>query len=123
MLFRSGRPLRVVLDYELKKHLSRDLAMRGKSRPSDHDLDAIAEKLGLQVVQGKIPVPDVRIEYESRNGEPARVDLELATVHYRGQGLSEKVRAGFSIYAHEGDISKLRKILDQRELTAEILSL
>ena len=51
------------------------------------------------------------------------MDLELATSHYRGRHLAEKVRAGFSIYAHEEDASKLRRVLDQRELTAEILSL
>jgi hypothetical protein len=68
-------------------------------------------------------VPDVRIEYETRDGERAPVDLELATGHYRGRNLMEKVRAGFSLCAHPDDGSKLRRILDQRELTAEILSL
>ena len=51
------------------------------------------------------------------------MDLELATSHYRGRNLAEKVRAGFSIYARAEDASKLRRVLDQRELTAEILSL
>ena len=53
----------------------------------------------------------------------ARVDLELATEHYRGRNLAEKVHAGFSIYAHAQDAAGLRRVLDQRELTAEILSL
>jgi hypothetical protein len=35
-------------------------------------------------------VPDVRIEYETRDGERGRVDLELATGHYRGRNLTEK---------------------------------
>jgi len=119
----GGRHLRVVLDYELKKHLFRDLAKLGKDRNSADGKHAIAEKHGLQVVRGKIPVPDVRIEYETRDGERARVDLELATGHYRGRNLIEKVRAGFSLYARADDVSKLRRVLDQRELTAEILSL
>jgi hypothetical protein len=50
-------------------------------------------------------------------------DIELVTNHYRGRHLAEKVRAGFSIYAHASDVSNLRRVLDQRELTAEILSL
>jgi hypothetical protein len=119
----GGRNLRVVLDYELKKHLYRDLSKLAKDRDSADGKQAIAEKYGLEVVRGKIPVPDVRIEYETRDGELARVDLELATGHYRGRNLAEKVRAGFSLYAHADDVSKLRRILDQRELTAEILSL
>jgi hypothetical protein len=75
------------------------------------------------VVRGKIPVPDIRIEYEARDGERAHVDLELATSHYRGRNLAEKGRAGFFIYALAEDASKLRRVLDQQELTAEILSL
>jgi hypothetical protein len=106
-----------------KKRLFRDLAKRGPCRASSEQKRLVAERHGLQVVRGKIPVPDIRIEYEARDGERARVDLELATSHYRGRNLAEKVRAGFSIYAHGEDASKLRRMLDQRELTAEILSL
>lgn len=119
----GGRNPRVVLDYEFKKRLYRDLAKLGKDRNSAGGKHAVAERHGLQVVRGKIPIPDIRIEYETRDGERARVDLELATGHYRGRNLSEKVRAGFSLYARAEDASKLRRVLDQRELTAEILSL
>jgi hypothetical protein len=119
----GGRNLRVALDNELKKHLYRDLAKLGEDRNAPDGKLAVAERHGLHVVRGKIPVPDVRIEYETHDGERARVDLELATGHYRGQDLSEKVRAGFALYARADDVSKLRRILDQRKLTAEILSL
>ena len=107
----------------MKKRLYHDLAKLGPGKPSSEQKHLVAERHGLQVVRGKIPVPDMRIEYEAHDGERARVDLELATSHYRGRNLAEKVRAGFSIYAHAEDASKLRRILDQRELTAEILSL
>ena len=119
----GGRNLHVVLDYELKKRVYHDLAKLGPDRASAARKSDVAERHGLQVVRGKIPLPDVRIEYDSPDGERSRVDLELATGHYRGRTLAEKVRAGFSIYAHAGDVSNLRRVLDQRELTAEILSL
>jgi hypothetical protein len=119
----GGRNLRVILDYELKKRVYHDLAKLGSHRESTAKKKEIAERHGLQVVRGKIPLPDLRIEYETREGEMARVDLELATEHYRGRNLAEKVRAGFSIYAHAQDAAGLRRVLDQRELTAEILSL
>jgi hypothetical protein len=119
----GGRNLRVVLDYELKKGVYHDLAKLGPDRASAESKRNVAERHGLQVVRGKIPLPDVRIEYDIADGERARVDIELATTHYRGRTLAEKVRAGFSIYAHASDVSNLRRVLDQRELTAEILSL
>jgi hypothetical protein len=119
----GGRNLRVVLDYELKKRVYHELAKLGPDRASAGSKRTVAERHGLQVVRGKIPLPDVRIEYQTPDGERARVDLELATSHYRGRHLAEKVRAGFSIYAHASDVSNLRRVLDQRELTAEILSL
>jgi len=119
----GGRNLRVVLDYELKKRVFHDLAKLGPDRASAESKRTVAEQNGLQVVRGRIPLPDMRIEYDTPDGERARVDIELATSHYRGRHLAEKVRAGFSIYAHASDVSTLRRVLDQRELTAEILSL
>ena len=119
----GGRNLRVVLDYELKKRVYHDLAKLGRERASAESKRTVAERHELHVVRGKIPLPDVRIEYDTPDGARARVDIELATSHYRGRTLAEKVRAGFSIYARTNDVSNLRRILDQRELTAEILSL
>jgi hypothetical protein len=119
----GGRNFRVVLDCEMTKGLYRDLAKLGKDRYSVESKRVVADQHGLQVVRGKIPVPDVRIEYETCDGDRARVDIELATGHYSGRNLAEKVAAGFSIYARADDVSKLRRVLDERELTAEILSL
>jgi hypothetical protein len=119
----GGKNLRVVLDYEMKKRVYHDLAKLGEERNSSARKREVAQRHGLQVVRGKIPVPDIRIEYENRHGERARVDLELATGHYRGPSLAEKVMAGFAIYAHPQDALKLRKVLHEREFTAEILSL
>jgi hypothetical protein len=119
----GGKNLRVVLDYEMKKRVYHDLAKLEEERNSPARKREVAELHHLQIVRGKIPIPDVRIEYENRDGEKARIDLELATGHYRGRSLADKVCAGFAIYAFGDEASKLRKILDQRELTAEILSL
>ena len=118
----GGKNPRVVLDFELKKRVFHDLAKLGPEKHSAESKREIAEKHGLQLVRGKIPLPDLRVEYEDRDGNTARVDLELATEHYRGSNLTEKVRAGFSLYARAQDVSGLRRVLDQKELTAEILS-
>jgi hypothetical protein len=114
----GGKNFRIILDYELKRKVYRDLARMGK----DHRKE-IAEHHGLRVVRTKIPIPDMQIEYETRDGDIARVNLELVTEHYRGRSVAEKVRAGFSLYTPHGEADHLRRVLDQHELTAEILSL
>jgi hypothetical protein len=119
----GGRPVRVVLDYELKRNLNRDLALLG---PEKDDLDRksqVAEKHHLQVVNGKIPVPDLRIEYETPELELRHVNLELATRDYRPRAMAEKAAAGFSLYGRSEDASRLRRVLDEHEITAGILTL
>ena len=115
---RGGRNLRVILDYELKRRINREMARLGtEARPE------IAARHGLQMVGNKIPVLDLRIEYETRDGDTTRVNLELVTEHYRGRHLADKVHAGFSLYTPHGEADHLRRVLDQHELTADILSL
>jgi ribosomal protein S25 len=115
---KGGRNFRVILDYELKRKINREIARFGTAaRPE------IAARHGLQVVRNKIPVPDLRIEYETRGGDMARVNLELVTEHYRARHVADKVHAGCSLYTPHGEADHLRRVLDQHELTAEILSL
>jgi len=97
----GGRVKRVVLDFELKKKAYSPLARARAISLDEYNRKQrqIAEDHGLKVIDGKIRLPDLRIEYETANGEAARVDLELATEHYRGDHMSAKERAGFKIYA------------------------
>jgi len=119
----GGRPLRVILDYELKRDLNRDLEALGPEIDDPDIKQAVAEKHRLPVVNGKVQLPDLRIEYENAHGELDRVDAELATRHYRPQALAAKARVGFSLYSHPEDTSRLRRILNDQDLTAGILSL
>jgi hypothetical protein len=121
---RAGdRPVRVLLDYELKRNLNRDLALLGPEKDNPDRKNQIAEKHGLQLVNGKIPVPDLRVEYETPELELRHVDLELATRDYRPRAIAEKAAAGFSLYGRSEDASRLRRVLDEREITAGILTL
>jgi hypothetical protein len=115
---KGGRNLRVILDYELKRKINRDVTNLGAQAQAE-----IAALNGLRVVRNKIPLPDLTIEYEDCQGEMARVNLELVTEHYRPRQIAEKVRAGFSLYTPHGEADRLRRVLDQHELTADILSL
>ncbi|MGA7915558.1 MAG: hypothetical protein WCA00_10010 [Candidatus Acidiferrales bacterium] len=119
----GGRPVRVILDYEIKRNLNRDLALLGAEKDDLERKAEVAKKHGLQVVNGKIPVPDLRVEYEDAELVLQRVDLELATREYRPRSLAEKTKAGFAIYGRVEDAPRLRRILDERELTREIFTL
>jgi|HubBroStandDraft_4_1064222.scaffolds.fasta_scaffold135621_1 hypothetical protein len=119
----GGHATRVVLDYELKRNLNRDLAALDEEGRSAEALEQIAERHGLLVVGGKIPVPDLRIEYDTAEMERQHIDLELATRNYRPRALAGKARAGFALYARREDASRLRRVLDENEITARILSL
>lgn len=121
----GGSKLRVVLDFELKRGLYRDLAKLKDLPPEqqEEERERIAQNHGLTVVDGKIPLPDLRIEYETRDHQQARVDLELATQDYRERGLAEKSKAGFTIYAPGNEADRLRAAIRDPELTKEILTL
>jgi hypothetical protein len=119
----GGRPVRVLLDYELKRNLNHDLALLGPDKDNADRKREVAEKHHLHMVNGKIPVPDLRVEYETPELELRHVDLELATRDYRPRAMAEKASAGFSLYSRSEDASRLRRVLDEREITAGILTL
>ena len=118
----GGSVRRVILDYELKEQLYRDLN-RTSAPLSGADRNCVAVKHGLKVVQGSIPIPDLRIEFENDAKEIERIDLELATREYRSQGLAAKAQAGFRLYAQHQDMDRLRRVMDQQEITARIFAL
>lgn len=105
---RGGRPVRLVLDYELKRDINRARA-RTKNLPQSQQqerLRQIAEEQNLKVVNGKIPLPDLRIEYQDAGGELSHCDLEYVTEDYRAEAIAEKRAAGFQLY---GDDPRGRK--------------
>ncbi len=121
----GGKIRRVVLDYELKKKVFSPLA---KARQVSLDFyqqrqREVASENGLRVVDGKIRLPDLRIEYETRTGEIEKVDLELATGHYRGTQLAGKSRAGFKLFRIGPTHSRGTSVREECELTKGILSL
>jgi hypothetical protein len=119
----GGRSVRVILDYEIQRNLNRDLALLGTEKDNLDRKAEVAEKHGLEMVNGKIPIPDMRVEYENAELVLQRVDLELTTREYRPRSLTEKAKAGFAIYCRAEEASRLRRILDEHELTREIFTL
>src|SRR6266481_3347202 len=60
-------------------------------------------------------------EIESRGGKVLRVQLDYEMKKELYSRLSQKARAGFQIYARHGETDRLRRIRDDRELSAAIL--
>jgi hypothetical protein len=121
-----GKVLRVVLDYEMKHELySRHARASKESSRSPEDVqDEVARNYHLHVVDGKIPIPDLRIEYVNENdNEIQRRDLELATEHYHLRAFSEKARAGFQIYARPENAAHFRRVRDDHHLITTIFRL
>ena len=122
----GGKVLRVKLDYEMKHELySRHArALKESSRNAEEIQEEVARNYDLRVVDGKIPIPDLRIEYVNENdNEIQRRDLELATEHYHSRAFSEKARAGFQIYARHEDAAHFRRVRDDHHLITTIFRL
>ncbi len=119
----GGKVRRVVLDYDLKRELYRKLSQVDPNKKLAYERIRLASEFDLKVVSDKIPVPDLRIEYEDECRDIHRLDLEIATRDYRPQGLAEKAKAGFHLFARQQDHPKLRRVLDTQEITAEIFAL
>lgn len=121
---RGGKIKGVALDYELKKRI---YSLLSKEKPGTSEYkkrqEEIASEHGLKVIRGHIQLPDLRIEYQTRDGSVEHRDLELATTHYRGGSLSAKAEAGFAFYAASGDAGRLRAIFDDHDIMVEILNL
>ena len=119
----GGKVRRVVLDFELKRDLYQALSRMRPDKDPRYERIFIANQFDLKVVDDKIPIPDLRIEYEDDCRDVCRLDLEIATRDYRPQGLGEKAKAGFHMFARQQDHAKLRRVLDTQEISARIFAL
>lgn len=97
---------RVVLDYELKrdyqKWLHENDARRndydGHSDRDKEEIRAWAMEHDLPYFDEQVHFPDLRIEYEDRDGRRDHEDIEVLTVHYRGAHGASAARSGFTCY-------------------------
>ena len=94
---KGGRAVKVRLDFELKaivqreKQASKDLS---KAEQGDR-LQTLAKEHGLTISSTRIHVPDIQMEYETREHELERANLELVSENYRSEGIRKQGRIGF----------------------------
>src|SRR5882762_1699426 len=105
----GGKVRRVVLDYELKQELYRKLSRVDPNKELAYERIRVANEYDLKVVNDKIPVPDLRIEYEDECRELRRLDLEIASRKSLGAVIA---RGNFEVQASE--FSALVLVLDAK---------
>jgi uncharacterized protein YjbK len=118
----GGTPKRVVLDFELKKSINRQVSQIQNLSPAEYQRrrQEIADAHGLKLVEGKIQIPDLRLEYESRDQEQSKVDLECVTGHYKARQIAAKTAAGFKLYNQD---YRGRSAERGEDLVGEVISL
>ena len=121
---KGGRPTLVRLDFELKESINR--AKEAVGHMSEHErrrlLATVAQEQGLTLDDGTIHLPDIQVEYETREGGVERQNLELLSRNYREEGIRGKAAAGFKIYARSGDSNRIRRALHDTGMVREVLS-
>jgi predicted transcriptional regulator len=121
----GGKPVRVRLDFELKAAIQRERnALKGRAEGERGErLEAFAKEHGLTISETVIRVPDVQVEYETRDGELERTNLELVSENYRTEGIRSKAESGFTIYARGDDTTRVRRALHDTHTVERILSI
>lgn len=121
----GGKPVKVRLDFEMKGAVQRE--KNAVKRLSDEErakrLEAFAKEHTLTISGTTIHVPDVQLEYETRDGELERTNLELISENYRTEGIRSKAESGFTIYARTGDTTRVRRALEDTHTVEQILSI
>ena len=122
---RGGQPRKVRLDFELKAAVNRErnAASQLPNGRRANWLNAVAQQHGLTMRGSRIQVPDMQIEYETREGEIARANVELVSENYRGEAIRTKAESGFVVYARAGDTTRVRRALQDSGMVQEILSI
>ncbi len=93
----AGRVQRVVLDYEFKSQIAPVMNKPGPKSKAERKKE-LAEEHELPLVDGKVMLPDARIEYVDAQGQEHHKDIEVVTPAYRGGMKAAKNKSGFSMH-------------------------
>jgi hypothetical protein len=121
----GGKPLKVRLDFEMKGAVQREKNAIKRLPEEDQRkrLEAFARERTLAISGTRIHVPDVQLEYETRDGELQRANLELVSENYRNEGIRGKAESGFAIYGRGQDTARIRRALQDTHTVERILSI
>ena len=104
LLERGAAIRRVRLDGELKSAVARrseSARARDGRRAADAERHKAARELELPIdARGRVLYPDAQIEYTDAEGRSGRVNVEVASGHYRQGSVRAKAAAGFRMHAN-----------------------
>jgi hypothetical protein len=133
---KGGMNLRVQLDFELKSKIQKAIYAERRVDPKRDIAEIkqqVAARLELPFVDGKIQIPDARIDYDlprsdahdiDQGSRTGHQDIEVLTAAYRPGHLRNKAQAGFHVYASSSDRATLTaKIEGDHHLMENILEL
>ena len=85
---------------------------RDGRRAADAERHRVAGELGLPIdEQGRVLYPDAQIEYVDAEGRSGRVNVEVASGHYRAGSVRAKAAAGFRMHANGPTAARLLRSL------------
>jgi hypothetical protein len=101
----GARVERIVLERDLRREYQEFLQERNRDRADSdgrperdpREIEQWAREHDLPYFDGRVHLPDVRIEYELRDRD-AHEDVEVVTSHYRGAHAATRARAGFTLF-------------------------
>ena len=105
LLGQGARIRRVRIDAELKKQVARatETARAKEGRAAaDAARRKAAQELELPMKDGRVVFPDAQIEYQDVEGRSGRVNVEIASEHYRSGSIAAKAQAGFQMHGNGG---------------------
>lgn len=133
---KGGTNLRVKLDFEIKAEVQKAIHAERKADPKRDMAEIkrqVAEKQELPFVDGKIQIPDARIQFDRKVEEKQDLDqgsrtghedIEVLTAAYRAGHLRSKAQAGFHAYAAGADHASITaKIENDHDIIQDILDL
>lgn len=97
----GGNIRRVVLDYEFKSEVNRRMN-RVEGPTKEQRRKELAEEYELPIIDGKLALPDLRIEYTDAEGREDHRDIEIVTRHYRGSHRAGKAQSDFRLHNANG---------------------
>lgn len=141
----GGTNLRVKLDFEIKADVQKDIYRTREADPKRDMAEIkqeVAKKQELPFIDGKIQIPDARIEFDRKAENRQDVgqdlkhdqdqgsraggheDIEVLTAAYRSGQLRSKAQAGFRAYAAGADRSSITaKIENDHYMMQDIFDL